>query len=108
MRGAHAMGIVTDLRLSVTDTKIIFNINAIFSLLVHTYLPSATRQGIIFTGVCQSFCSQGAVWQPPPPRQTPTGQAAPLCRHPPGQTPLPVHAGIHPPGGHCSGRYASY
>ena len=35
--------------------------------------------------------------------------------HPPGQTPplsrppCPVHAGIHhPPGGHCSGRYACY
>ena len=58
-----------------------------------------------------------------PPVQSPPGQTPPLGRHP-GQTPpaqcmlgctwdtrppAPVHAGIHPPpGGHCSGRYASY
>ena len=51
------------------------------------------------------------------PHQTPTGQT-PQGRHPPADTPCPVHAGIHtpfpvhtwihPPDGHCSGRYASY
>ena len=69
--------------------------------------PSATklRQGNVFTGVCQSFCSQcsqgGSVWQTPPwadiPRQTPP------FRHP-----LPSACWDTPPGGHCSGRYASY
>ena len=39
MRGTHAMGIVTYLEPSATDTAIIFNISMIFSLpTVHTYL----------------------------------------------------------------------
>ena len=57
----------------------------------------------------------------------PLGRHFLLGRHTPGQTPsacwdthtpaqcmlgythpCPVHAGIHPPGGHCSGWYASY
>ena len=83
----------------------------------------------IFTGICQSFCSQGGVWQKPPmdrhplsrhsPGQTPPGQTPP-GRHPTGQTPpgqtppCPVHAGIHPPaataadGTHSTGMHSCY
>ena len=106
---------------------------------IEAYLPSATklRQGYIFTGVCQSFCSWGRgvsasvhdgihpqQVHPPagtPPWQvpgqvhllagTPPGQVHPSGKHTPGQ----VHllAGTpwqdHPPSdGHCSGRCASY
>ena len=63
-------------------------------------------QGNIFTGVCQSFCSQGmcvcvsqhALGQTPPGQTPPLGRhPPPLCRHPPGQTP-PL--GRQPPGRH--------
>ena len=87
-----------------------------------TLLPSATklRQGNVFTGVCQSFCSQRGrrcLADTPPGQTTPPGR--PPRQATPGKTPPPVHAGIHSnaqcmlgyaptPGGHCSGRYASY
>ena len=86
-------------------------------------LPSATSlgKGHVFTNVCQEFCPRGVYpsmhWGRHPQADTHN----PLGRHPPWVntpwahthlgTPPPVHAGIHtslPPGGHCSGWYASY
>ena len=82
------------------------------------------RQGYIFTGVCQSFCSHGGrvsqhVLGQTPPSWVDTPQTDtpfPPGRHPPDRHPLP--AGRHPqadnplkqtpPSGHCCGRYASY
>ena len=67
-------------------------------------LPPATklRQGNIFTGVCQSFCSHGVSARHPPPwTDTPVGKSpgqTPPGQTPPRQTPhFPVHAGIHTP-----------
>ena len=65
-------------------------------------LPSTTklRQGNIFTGVCQSFCSQEggvsqhALGQTSPPGQTPSPLGRhPLDRHRPG----PIPHGQNPP-----------
>ena len=53
------------------------------------FLPPATKlqQSNIFTGVCQSFCSQGGggVWQTPPGRHSP--RQTPPWTDIPGQTP---------------------
>ena len=94
--------------------------------LILIYLPSVTklRQGNIFTGVCQSFCSQGegsasvhAGKHPPGQTPPPLGRHHP---HPPppeaestthpeaGSTPPPRRNRKHTPEGHCSERYASY
>ena len=95
-------------------------------------LPTA-REGNVFRGVCQPFCSQGKEGLPPgqrpprtktPSRQTPplwtetprtetpqTDQAPPRAeppqdRDPPGQKPPPWK--LTSSGGHFSGQYASY
>ena len=88
------------------------------------FLPSATKmwQGNIFTGVCQSVCSQreGVSGRHPPGRHpradTPLGKQ-PLGRHPPwADTPLPSACwDTHPLPSACwdthplsARRYASY
>ena len=67
-------------------------------------LPSSTklRQGNIFTGVCQSFCSQGwGVSASVHPRQVhshPSRQVHPLPRQVPQGRYTSPQAGTHPPG----------
>ena len=81
---------------------LVFNVENIN--LVKYLLPSATklRQGNIFTGICQSFCSQGEGVSGTPWADT-HPQADTPSIHPPGQTPLPsacwdTHPlGRHPP-----------
>ena len=84
-----------------------------FSTCGSTSLPSATklRQGNIFTGVCQSFCSRGEclpqcmLGLPPPRENTPpprkyTPQKHPPPKHTPAPPPPMVTAanGTHPTG----------
>ena len=57
----------------------------------HTSIITARKEGDVFY-TCLSFCSQDGV-SATPPRQTPLGRHP----HPPGQTPRPMHAGIHCP-----------
>ena len=76
-------------------------------------LPSATklRQGNIFTGVCQSFCSKGGVSQHALGKTLPSQTPPPLGRHPLGRHPLgrQYPGQTSPPAdGYCSGRYAFY
>ena len=104
-------------------------------ILTCIYLPSATklRQGNIFTGVCQSFCSRGGLPQctlgytprvdTPSPGQTPTptkpitppsprsGKHNPQSRKhdpPRSRKHIPKTGSSPPPEGHSSERYASY
>ena len=76
-----------------------------FGLFIYpiTYYRPQTklRQSNVFTPVCQSFYSQGGVWQTPP-GQTPSPGSHPQADTP-GQT-LPWQT---PPNGHCSVQYAS-
>ena len=88
----------------------------IIGVSVSPLLPSSTklRQGNIFTGVCQSFCSQGrghlSHWTPgrythtPPVRYTPPGRSPQAGTHSAGTLP----GRYTPHDDHCSGRYASY
>ena len=76
--------------------------------LVHeTYWQYFFIKSNIFTSVCHSVHREGVCVSQHELGQTPPG-THPLpsaCWDTP---PCPVHAGIHPPGGHCCGRYASY
>ena len=74
----------------------------IFPTNCYIYRPQAKfRKGNVFTPVCQSFCSWGAVvclracWDTHPMGRHPTGQTPPR-QTPPGRHPLGRHLGRHP------------